>query len=384
MSHVDEGTLHAWLDGALDALPAAEAARVREHLAACETCRARLEEERAIRQEAADILGGALPGAVELPAFEELRSVAEARGRPRRASPRLYRLGWAASVVLALGVGWMLRDAAVPDFGRQGPTRTEAAPTEAGSGAAAPIEEAQVAAADAPADVGATEARKAPEASEALRERAPAAPSETEEPKASLADPAERRKGEPIDAAAPAARFDTFAFPRSVPEARAAVAAASRSDVAPLTPLLSDSLSRRQVRVGALAETAPAAVTPAVSHRGAPAAGAARLGDVVSSPVLALEAPPVSLMVPGLEVLSMVPLDVEGLPGGIRVRQRMADGDTLELVHLPAGLSPSGLGPVEDGRTELVLPWSDGWLVVRAHADRDTLRELVRRMGEGG
>ena len=46
MSHVDEGALHAYLDGALDEYPAAEGRRVREHLDLCPECAERLEVER--------------------------------------------------------------------------------------------------------------------------------------------------------------------------------------------------------------------------------------------------------------------------------------------------------------------------------------------------
>ncbi len=109
MSHVDDGALHAYLDGALDEYPPAEAARIREHLEGCPACSERLEEERSVRARAHDILGLAAPQ-VELPSFEELRAYVE---RTRPAGPaiplRSYRMRLAASVVLALGTGWLLR-----------------------------------------------------------------------------------------------------------------------------------------------------------------------------------------------------------------------------------------------------------------------------------
>jgi len=63
MSHVDEGTLHAYLDGEL---PSAERTAVEAHLVECATCRANLIEERALRERASALLGSALP--VERPA----------------------------------------------------------------------------------------------------------------------------------------------------------------------------------------------------------------------------------------------------------------------------------------------------------------------------
>src|SRR5690606_7401652 len=110
MSHVHEGALHAYLDGALDELPDGEARRVRMHLERCETCRQRLERERAVRSEAEAILADARPS-IDLPTLEELRLLAGSgpgrEERPHRT--RLRRLGWAASVALAVGTGWMLR-----------------------------------------------------------------------------------------------------------------------------------------------------------------------------------------------------------------------------------------------------------------------------------
>ena len=66
MSHVDEGALHAYLDGALDEYPVAEARRIREHLDVCATCAERLEVERGLRSDAHAMLGMAAP-VVDLP-----------------------------------------------------------------------------------------------------------------------------------------------------------------------------------------------------------------------------------------------------------------------------------------------------------------------------
>lgn len=92
-----------------------------------------------------------------------------------------------------------------------------------------------------------------------------------------------------------------------------------------------------------------------------------------------------SLVVPGLQVLSVTGLEGAGLMGAVRVRQLLTDGDTLELVHLPPGTDPSVIPPVpDDGRTELVQPRDGGgWLVARAHASREALLDLVRRMDGG-
>ncbi|HUG00987.1 MAG TPA: zf-HC2 domain-containing protein, partial [Longimicrobiales bacterium] len=73
MPHADEGRLHAYLDGALHA-EAPEAARaLGRHLDACADCRARLESERAIRDEAGALLGLSLPPSVSAaPPWDEI------------------------------------------------------------------------------------------------------------------------------------------------------------------------------------------------------------------------------------------------------------------------------------------------------------------------
>ena len=60
------------------------------------------------RERAGEILSLAAPR-VEAPTFEELRAYVRRSQPVSTVSVRLYRVGWAASVVLALGTGWLLR-----------------------------------------------------------------------------------------------------------------------------------------------------------------------------------------------------------------------------------------------------------------------------------
>lgn len=97
MSHVDEGTLHAYLDGEL---PAALRDEVAAHLAGCTACRTRLDEERAVIARARDLLGRAAPP-------RPIREPAPARARrPGRWPALRIPLAWAATLVLAFAVGW--------------------------------------------------------------------------------------------------------------------------------------------------------------------------------------------------------------------------------------------------------------------------------------
>lgn len=100
MSHVDDGTLHAYLDGESTAV---EREHLEAHLAGCAACRARLEEERVLIERAGRLLGLAAPPERASPPFHELR-------RPRRGGGG-YRLplAWAATLALAVGIGWYSR-----------------------------------------------------------------------------------------------------------------------------------------------------------------------------------------------------------------------------------------------------------------------------------
>lgn len=101
MSHVDEGTLHAYLDGEL---PSSERAAVEAHLAQCTACRAALTEARALVERASALLGSARPVERPAPPFEQIRRA------PKRAPWRVRTsLAWAASVMLAIGLGYYLR-----------------------------------------------------------------------------------------------------------------------------------------------------------------------------------------------------------------------------------------------------------------------------------
>lgn len=152
MSHVDEGTLHAYLDGAL---PPDERTQVEAHLAGCAECQERLAQARALVARADALLALALPGERAAPPLHELRR------RPLWWRVR-WPVAWAASIMLAVGLGWMVRgrsergyiaqsaqDTASPTFAVQQhytdePRQLAGAPANRGrTGAGAPRQEAQ-------------------------------------------------------------------------------------------------------------------------------------------------------------------------------------------------------------------------------------------------
>jgi hypothetical protein len=447
MWHVDEGALHAYLDGALDEYPAAEARRVREHLDACAECSERLDEERRVRHEAQTILGLAAPR-VEVSSFEELRAYVRTQA-PRRsaASARLYRLGWAASVVLALGTGWLLRGDVAPTLVRSAPAGLDelegrAARQEAGAGAAATSGAPDVSTADerrsgeVGAEVGSGNALpmgatgpEAPRGRTALEADA-AAPQPPAAPTSPAAAPeAAAPEAERFGAQAGGARSDVTpdaALADATDPARTATKSADDSSdilaanaglipptpAAQTTPAAAASPGPAEIVVpgGARQDTAPpgpqepqgAAVEPrlvsAITAAG-PLRPTAVAPDVVAGssapgrdtdadappalPTDATEEESVSLVVPGLEVLDVLPVGEGTSFRGMRALQRLQPGDTLELVHLPEGIEPSSLPPLREGWSELVRPRGSGWLVMRAPVSEATLAELLQRLESG-
>lgn len=143
MSHIAEGLLHAHLDGALEPADRERWAEAEAHLAVCEDCRRRLEAARELRDAASVLLAAAAVPPAERPSFDTL--VAEAGRRRSDASdtaagsvgvgtevprarearyppPRRWwgsptKLAWAASLVLAVGAGWIGRQLVVEEGG---------------------------------------------------------------------------------------------------------------------------------------------------------------------------------------------------------------------------------------------------------------------------
>ncbi|MGI9039351.1 MAG: hypothetical protein ACR2GQ_10865 [Gemmatimonadota bacterium] len=128
MSHIDEGVLHAHLDGALRP-GQADWVVAEAHLDVCHDCRHRLADAREVRDGAAMLLAGASAKPLAMPSFQELAAAGAARrvdvapppvtaaSRPR--GPRWWnspgKLAWAASLMLAVGAGWIGRQLTVED-----------------------------------------------------------------------------------------------------------------------------------------------------------------------------------------------------------------------------------------------------------------------------
>jgi hypothetical protein len=384
MRHITDGELHIYLDGALDLLDESRGEDIREHLTHCPVCRERLQDEEQLRTRAQELLRDPPVEAGPLPAFEELRARADL-GVPEGISegeesepPTKYRgplqglpLAWAATIVLALGVGWMggqVNRFMPAGFSARIPAMDADALTAPGGEAPVVSEEEDP---SAPiVDPGTGELEVA-EAQGEIASRAEGAgegpPMETPSAKVvALTEPEEGLRGEAEGVMASAARQRTDSI---------GSVSAPPSLIAEPTADLSE-LERREV-----AATAPPG------------------GEVADS----LSSEGSSLVVPGLEVLSMAWED--WFPGerALHIRQLLPMGDTLELRYLGMliGMDPEGrpkripgvlqeslrldkpLSPVvmqaslPPGWNQVVMPLGNGWLVARAPLPEATIRALV-------
>ena len=112
--HLDEGTIHAWLDGALDA---ASAERVAAHVASCEACSALAAEARGLIAGASRVVSaldevpaGTRPGWAQAPVVEgaaqpgTMRNSGDDQSLWRRLRVTPARAAIAATILVALGV----------------------------------------------------------------------------------------------------------------------------------------------------------------------------------------------------------------------------------------------------------------------------------------
>jgi general stress protein 26 len=113
MSHITDGLLHAYLDGAMSPDLEAEWMDAEGHLETCSDCRQRLDEARDLREAASNLLASATVPAGAPPAFEDIVAASRTESSSRSGGSWLgsaSRLAWAASLVLAVGAGWIGRE----------------------------------------------------------------------------------------------------------------------------------------------------------------------------------------------------------------------------------------------------------------------------------
>ena len=403
MSHVSDGELHAYLDEALEHYPSSDAHRIREHVESCESCRLRLEDERGARAQAATILESGAPEQIEPPPFEEIErrgSAATAvRQRADGRMARLNRLSWAASVVLALGVGWVV--------GRQPGVLTPPTGDELAGFAETP--------APPSADFRASEVAQEPLT---VSRRAADSDLEPRELNRSAVlnegDTDELVAGLPAEVALLQERRENTAVADLVPLSGGAVA--SELTVTALDPAqrvggLVESRDRQEAEIAQLSvapvralsspQVTALASAPANSRVDQPARELSATAeksdleavDVLSDRVLGDR----SLAIPNLTILSVEWTTLAMGARALRVVQRLAgDTTTVELLHGGVGSDPippafgrlgsqqasasaSLLEDLPPGMNQVIgeVRPGEGWVVIRGRLSQDRLRELL-------
>jgi anti-sigma factor RsiW len=102
MRHIPEDELHAYLDQGLSRTQCVE---IESHLADCPSCQATRDGIAALRDRTTALLARLAPARGVPPGFYTLRERADAVASKRRR--RLHVAAWAASLVAAVGLGWM-------------------------------------------------------------------------------------------------------------------------------------------------------------------------------------------------------------------------------------------------------------------------------------
>jgi len=388
MRHITDGELHAYLDGSLDHLTGERGEEIRLHLDVCPTCRERLQDEEEIRDQAEALLERSAPVDMPLPSFEELRARAEAPERPKpgESKPARHRgplrgvpLAWAATIILALGVGWMggqvwrstPRGQLVPTGPRSPAFRSSFARDSLAEG-----------------ETGGVAADEEEPEADALTGVLPEAVDESRVGGVQVPEEASGRgEGQPVSASAGAVapELESLRKPIEALELR------QKSSVEDMPT----AEARRDAGIPEAALLAPPA--PLADQAAAPTMMPGGPEDVGDS----------SMLVPGLEVVTVT--WEEWAPGerALHIRQLLPTGDTLELRYLgllmgsdpdavPVSMS-GGRIPEEEGMerplspkvleaslppgwNQVVMRWGRGWLVARAPLPVESLRGILRSL----
>lgn len=435
MSHVAEGELHAWLDGALDQLGERRAQQVREHLRRCASCRERRAAEEALRARAAEVLAMATPRAGEALPLEALLERAKRVPPPEAArSTRgsgLARLGWAASVLIALGAGWTGRElwlrsgreAGAPGGDRTATRVAVESPTAAvsepaplveaipGPVAAPPPASPPVPVNSVPAERGSVLA-EGPADGSPLESASAAAGAGAEASGTGLAvSPApvvlpprvETIQASGPEAAAPgnasASATPVFAAAEPPRAARDQIAAVeANGERTPARPV-----AGRQERAAFSSVPQPGSIGIQRAPAGAAAdvpdlfvQGRARRAQPNRAPQDSGLADPdeaLDLLVPELKVLHVEWAEVVPGQRGLKVEQLLASGDTLEIRFVRSGgaAADAAANPLAtvvgatlpEGWSQVIQVHGDGWIVARARLPRPELETLIRGVGTG-
>ena len=315
MQHLDDGVLAAILDGESDG-QTVRRSDGRQHLAECAECQERLEAMRVTRERARAILRMGTPSGSQ-PSFQEILRRRQAKTTDAKRLANLRPLAWAASIVLALSVGWYTRELQL----------RPSAPPEVLLSARemdTPVVADRAVATQSPPPV--MRAREEPALRHDLKDVVVTSTA-TGEPTQAKASVAEKKDEPVVVAAADDARLKKVNTPQVALDAvvareQGAVSGAVANAQAPAA-------ARTEMRRMAAPVAAPSVQSAAVAEW--------TLVDL-SQATRTLGRPP--LTVPGLEIL-----EYQVSAGAVRVHQRMQTG-VLDLIqqHAGPGVAITGLG----------------------------------------
>jgi hypothetical protein len=110
MQHLDEGTLQAWLDGARSGLDPSKLAKIERHLAECDACASQADALARSSFRAHAVLSVGRDRYAPRLSYEDLARRARGSRTSGRSLRRKVSAAWAASIVGAIGIGWMSND----------------------------------------------------------------------------------------------------------------------------------------------------------------------------------------------------------------------------------------------------------------------------------
>jgi hypothetical protein len=298
------------------------------------------------------------------------------------ASAGLRRLGWAASIALAIGAGWLLREGQLRQVAQAGVAPSVAVETEAESDA--PLL-AEGVGPGATTDDNRAEAAGNPVSPEGEADGGRRMPSiDQATPRVALASstvgvadgfgPDDAGDGrwtvllEELDA--PAAL--TAATDAARPLAAGPVERLSVVSV----PSASETL--RSVEPSGSSRDRSGPLVPVASASAVDRGGMARRRELSDDDLPRDKA--VALAVPGYDVRSIVNLGGGTTSLGVHVQQSLDHSVTFDVYHLEAGVAPEVLEPAPAGVAEVRVESEEGWVVIRGELDDATLSELLARL----
>jgi hypothetical protein len=127
MKHLDDGRLQSWLDRDRSGITEAEVIEIEDHVASCRICAARLAELEESSDRTRSLLAVAAPAGDGSPDFDDVVRRSRRGGLSGGRERWWIAAGWAASLVVAVGLGWMSNEILGPRFAAEGPGAAEQA-----------------------------------------------------------------------------------------------------------------------------------------------------------------------------------------------------------------------------------------------------------------